>query len=187
MKSFQPKPWVAPQPVLIIGTYDANGNANAMNAAWGGQWDANEIVISMGAHATTENLDDCGDFTVAFATADTMVAADYVGIVSAKKEPNKMAKTGWTVSRAEHVNAPVFGNFPMTIECRIEQKLDVSETGYYIVAEIVNILVDERYIGEDGLPDIAKMNLISFDPVHHTYIQLGETIGNAFSVGKQLK
>ena len=75
----------------------------------------------------------------------------------------------------------------MTIECRIEQKLDVSETGYYIVAEIVNILVDERYLGEDGLPDIAKMNLISFDPVHHTYIRLGETVGKAFSVGKALK
>lgn len=187
MKSFKPNPWVAPQPVLIIGTYDANGNANAMNAAWGGQWDANEIVISMGAHATTENLDNCGDFTVAFATVDTMVAADFVGLVSAKKDKEKMKKTGWTISPAEHVNAPVFGNFPMTIECRIEQKLDVSETGYYIVAEIVNILVDERYLGEDGLPDIAKMNLISFDPVHHTYICLGETVGKAFSVGKALK
>ena len=90
MKSFKPNPWVAPQPVLIIGTYDANGNANAMNAAWGGQWDANEIVISMGAHATTENLDNCGDFTVAFATVDTMVAADFVGLVSAKKDKEKM-------------------------------------------------------------------------------------------------
>ena len=55
------------------------------------------------------------------------------------------------------------------------------------MAEIVNILVDERYLGEDGLPDIAKMNLISFDPVHHTYIRLGETVGKAFSVGKALK
>ena len=55
MKSFAPKPWVVPQPVLIIGTYDKNGKPNAMNAAWGGQWDAKEIMISMGAHATTDN------------------------------------------------------------------------------------------------------------------------------------
>ena len=83
VKSFGQKSWMLPQPVLIIGTYDKNGKPNAMNAAWGGQWDAKEIMISMGAHATTDNLNDCPDFTVAFATKQTMVSADFVGIVSA--------------------------------------------------------------------------------------------------------
>ena len=95
VKSFGQKSWMLPQPVLIIGTYDKNGKPNAMNAAWGGQWDAKEIMISMGAHATTENLNNCPDFTVAFATKQTMVAADFVGIVSAKNDADKMAKTGW--------------------------------------------------------------------------------------------
>ena len=71
MKSFGPKAWLLPQPVLIIGTYDNEGRPNAMNAAWGGQWDYHEIMIAMGSHATTANLDRCGDFTVAFATAGT--------------------------------------------------------------------------------------------------------------------
>ena len=92
MKSFGQKSWMLPQPVLIIGTYDKNGKPNAMNAAWGGQWDAKEIMISMGAHATTDNLNNCPDFTVAFATKQTMVAADFVGIVSAKNDADKMAK-----------------------------------------------------------------------------------------------
>ena len=35
-----------PQPVLIIGTYDKNGKPNAMNAGWGGQWDAKEIMMA---------------------------------------------------------------------------------------------------------------------------------------------
>ena len=78
MKSFAPKPWVAPQPVLIIGTYNEDGTPNAMNAAWGGQWDMNEIMISMGSHQTTGNLNRNGEFTESFATADTMVASDYV-------------------------------------------------------------------------------------------------------------
>jgi hypothetical protein len=39
-----------------VGTYNADGTHNAMNAAWGGQWDRGEIMTSMGAHATTENL-----------------------------------------------------------------------------------------------------------------------------------
>ena len=187
MKSFGQKSWMLPQPVLIIGTYNSDGIPNAMNAAWGGQWDAKEIVISMGAHATTENLARCNEFTVAFATKDTMVASDFVGIVSAKNDPEKMQKTGWTAIKADNVNAPVFTDLPMTLECRILRKIDESEEGYYIVAEIVNILVDEAYLGEDGKPDVEKMQLITYDPVHHGYISLGERVGNAFCDGKQLK
>ena len=187
MKSFGSKPWLMPQPVLIIGTYSGDGTPNAMNAAWGGQWDRDEIMISMGAHATTENLANCPDFTVAFATKGTMVASDFVGIVSAKNDPAKMAKAGWTAVKSENVNAPVFMDFPMTMECRIKRKIDESEEGYYIVAEIVNILVNENYLAPDGTPDIHKMGLITYDPVHHDYVSLGEKVGNAFSDGKALK
>lgn len=186
MKSFEPKPWVAPQPVLIIGTYDVNGQPNAMNAAWGGQWDMKEIMIAMGSHATTDNLNNNGEFTVAFATKETLIASDFVGIVSAKNDPKKMEKTGWKSSKGEKVNAPVFDCFPMTLECRISRKIDEDPNGYYIVAEIVNILVDEKYLAADGKPDIEKMGLITFDPIHHGYIELGKKVGQAFSDGKKI-
>ena len=185
-KNFGVKAMCYPMPVFIIGTYNADGSPNAMNAAWGGQWDAKEIVISMGAHATTENLNNCPDFTVAFATKETMVAADYVGIVSAKDQPKKIEKTGWNVEKSTNVNAPIFTNFPMTLECRLVRKIDESAEGYYIVAEIVNILVNENFLAEDGKPDVEKMQLISYDPIHHGYIQLGERVGNAFADGKLL-
>ena len=174
MKNFKSTAWILPQPVLIIGTYDKNGKPNAMNAAWGGQWDMHEIIISLGSHATTDNLAENPEFTVTFATTDTMIASDYVGIVSGRNTPDKMEKAGWTVEKAPNVNAPVFKEFPMTLECRVKQKID-------------EILCDEKYLAEDGKPDVEKMELITFDPVHHTYIQLGKTVGNAFSDGKQLK
>ena len=176
-----------PQPVLIIGTYNEDGTPNAMNAAWGGQWDRGEIMISMGAHATTENLARCADFTVAFATKETMVASDFVGIVSAKNDPDKMSKTGWTAVKSEIVNAPVFEDFPMTLECSIKNKIDESEEGYYIVAQVVNILVDENYLTEDGQPDVGKMQLIAYEPVSHSYVAIGNKVGNAFVDGKTLK
>ena len=187
MKSFGSKPWMLPQPVLIIGTYNGDGTPNAMNAAWGGQWDRGEIMISMGSHATTENLAGGADFTVAFATKDTMVASDFVGIVSAKNDPDKMKKTGWTAVKSENVNAPVFTDFPMTMECRIKEKMDESEEGYYSLAEVVNILVDEKCRTGEGQPDIQKRGLITYEPVSHSYVALGETVGKAFSVGKKLK
>lgn len=187
MKSFGSKPWMLPQPVLIIGTYDKDGKPNAMNAAWGGTWDMHEIIISLASHATTDNLEATGEFTVAFATRDTLVAADFVGIVSARNDAEKMAKTGWTIEKAPNVNAPVFSEFPMTMECKVLRKIDESETGYYLVAEVVNILCDEQFLAEDGNPDVERMQVITYDPVHHGYIQLGQTVGKAFADGKQLK
>lgn len=141
----------------------------------------------MGAHATTHNLNRCGEFTVAFATVDTMTASDYVGITSARNTPDKMATTGWKSVKADSVNAPVFDCFPMTLECRIKEKLYESATGYYIIAEIIDILCSEDYLAEDGKPDVEKMCLITFDPIHSGYIALGHRTGNAFSDGKQLK
>lgn len=187
MKAFGPKAWVLPQPVLVIGTFDSNGKANAMNAAWGGQWDAHEIMISMGSHATTDNLAVNDEFTVSFATADAMVAADFVGIVSAKNDPEKLEKTGWKVEKAPDVNAPLFDVFPLTLECRISQKIGETATGYNLIAEIVDVLCKDEFLSEDGKPDVAKMGLISFDPVHMGYIKLGERVGDAFSAGKELK
>lgn len=187
MKSFGTKAWLLPQPVLIIGTYDKDGKPNAMNAAWAGTWDYKEIMISMGNHATTENLNLCGDFTVAFATRETLVEADYVGLVSARKEPKKIERTGWKAEKAENVNAPVFLDFPMTMECRIKRKIDESETGYYIIAEVVNILCAEDCLAADGKPDMEKMHLITFDPIHNGYVEMGQRVGNAFADGKKVE
>ena len=186
MKSFKSTAWLLTQPVLIIGTYDKEGKPNAMNAAWGGQWDMKEVMISLGSHQTTDNLAVNPEFTLTFATAETMIAADFVGITSGRKMSDKMQKTGWTIEKAPNVNAPLFAEFPMTLECRVKQKIDESETGYFLVAEIVNILCDEKYLAEDGKPDVEKMNLITFDPVHHNYIKLDKAIGKAFTDGKQL-
>ena len=107
MKSFKSTAWLLPHPVLIIGTYDKDGKPNAMNAAWGDQWDMKEIIISLGSHQTTDNLAVNPEFTVAFATAETMVASDYVGISSGRNTPDKMEKTGWNIEKAPNVNAPV--------------------------------------------------------------------------------
>ena len=63
-KNFGAKPFLYPQPVMILGTYDENGKANAMNAAWGGIVGANEIIVDLSAHKTTDNIIKNKAFTV---------------------------------------------------------------------------------------------------------------------------
>lgn len=181
-KNFGAKPWVYPQPVLIIGTYDADGNPDAMNAAWGGQYDTNLVMLCLGSHRTTDNIKQKGAFTMSFATAGTVVPSDYVGIVSANDDPDKMKKSGFTTIKSEFVDAPVINELPMTLECRL---LKFNEDGI-VVGEIVNVSADESIL-TDGKVDAKKLDAIIFDPVNAEYLRLGEKVGNAFRDGAKLK
>lgn len=183
-KNFGSKPWFYPLPVLIIGTYDENGKADAMNAAWGGLYDANMVELCLSAgHKTTQNIKAKGAFTVSFADADHVAACDYVGIVSANNTPDKMEKAGFNTQKSAYVDAPIINELPMALECKL---VKVTEDGN-IIGEIVNINADESILGEDGMIDAAKLRAISFDPVHNAYLVLGEKVGNAFSDGNTLK
>ena len=182
-KNFGAKPWLYPQPVLIIGTYDADGNADAMNAAWGGMYDTNQVMLCLGEHKTTDNIRLKKAFTVSFATAPTVVASDYVGIASANTEPKKMEKAGFTTTKAEFVDAPLINELPFAIECKL---VKFNEDGI-AVGEIVNVCAEESILDAQGKIDAAKLDAIIFDPANGAYLRLGEKVGNAFSDGNQLK
>lgn len=184
-KNFGAKSWLYPMPVLIIGTYDETGIPDAMNAAWGMISDTDKVTICLDAsHKTVKNILIKKDFTVSMADAKNVIAADYVGIVSGNDVPDKIAKTGWHVTKSEFVDAPIFEELPMTLECKM---ISYDEETELMTGEIVNICVDESILGEDGKIDLTKFQPITYDPVHHNYLTLGEKIGNAFKDGKQLK
>lgn len=112
-----------------------------------------------------------------------LIACDYVGIVSANKEEDKMQKAGFTTTKSEFVNAPVINELPLTLECELVKVID----GNKYLAEIKNVSADEKYLGDDGEPDLNKFTPITYDPVHHGYYRLGERVGDAFKDGAQLK
>lgn len=170
-----------PLPVLMIGTYDENGNANVMNAAWGGIYDYGKIYISLSKHKTTENLKIKKAFTVSFATKDTEVISDYFGVVSGNDE-DKIAKSGVHVVKSNFVDAPIIEEYPLTLECTVES----FENGD-LIGKIVNCSIDDRYLDEKGNIDVDKMEIITFDMTSNTYRVLGGVVGNAFKDGRNLK
>ena len=183
-KNFGQKTWMYPMPVLMVGTYDENGTANLMNAAWGGIYDDNLVMLSLSeGHKTTQNIRAQGAFTVSFADADHVAACDYVGLVSGNKVPNKVEKAGFTTEKSAFVHAPIICELPVALECKL---IKFNEDGN-VIGEIVNVSADERVLGEDGLIDAAKLKAIAFDPVRHEYLVLGEKVGHAFKDGNQLK
>ena len=119
-KDFGAKPFTYPQPVLILGSYDKDGNPDAMNAAWGGITEDNEITICLSAeHKTTKNLQKRGAFTVSMADEAHVVACDYLGITSANKTPDKVTRSGLHVTKSELVDAPLIDELALALECKV--------------------------------------------------------------------
>lgn len=183
-KNFGAKPILYPQPVFIIGTYNEDGTPNAMNAAWGGLSEANEISMCISAnHKTTENVIARKAFTVSMATAEHVVSCDYIGLVSGSQIPNKLEKAGFHTMKSEFVDAPIIMELPMAVECEL---VSYDPETCRMVGRIINVCADETVL-TDGKIDPAKLKPITYDGMNHTYLVLGEKVGNAFSDGAQLK
>lgn len=184
-KNFGAKPFCYPQPVFIIGTYNKEGQPNAMNAAWGGISNHNEVSLCISAgHLSTKNIMETHEFTLSMATADQMIACDFVGIASGNDDNSKIEKTQWHSAKAEFVNAPIFEELPLTMECRMKS---YDASCGRLIAEIINVSADERVLNENGNVDPAKLQPICFDPFNNAYNVLGIKIGNAFKDGSSLK
>ena len=184
-KNFGAKAMCYPMPVYIIGTYNADGTPNAMNAAWGGISEETEISICVDSgHKTAENLMARKAFTVSMATADTLTACDYVGIVSGNKVPDKFAKAGFHATKSGFVDAPLIDELPMALECEV---ISYDPETCRLVGRIVNVCADETVLGENGKVDPAKLRPITYDPANHRYLALGEAVGQAFHDGAALR
>ena len=157
-------PAIFPMPVLMIATYDNEGNIDVMNAAWGMMEDMKKVALNLTAtHKTVKNIKEKGAFTVAIADANNVVAADYVGMVSGNSEKNKFAKSGLHAKKSEFVDAPVIDEFLVTMECKFLEYQD-GENGCGVIGEIVNVVADEKVLDSNGKIDSSKINAILYDP-----------------------
>lgn len=182
--NFKPNAYIYPLPVLVIGTYDKNNTPNAMTAAWGCVCDTNKISIVIDkSHKTMDNILLNKHFTVSITDMNNMVFADYVGIVSGNKNANKIENTNWTIKKSEIINAPIFDEFPLVLECELEQIIDDLEM---VIAKVVNVSVKEDIL-TNGKIDLNKFKPICYDTGSHGYYNLGYRVGNAFIEGKKVK
>lgn len=177
---------IFPMPVLMIATYNEDGSVNVMNAAWGTMQERDHVALVLSeGHKTVKNIKARGAFTVSIADAAHVVEADYFGVESGNRVPDKFAKSGLTASKAETVDAPVINEFPLCLECEFVEYQD-SKYGCGVIGKVVNVTADERVMKGDK-PDMSLVNAIAFDPYTHGYYKLAERVGEAFKDGVKLK
>lgn len=183
-KNFGKKPWLYPQPVLMVGSYDENGKPDLMNAAWGGVGGDTQLFLCLSPeHKTVKNILAKKAFTVSIGTLETLTACDYAGIVSGNSTPDKMEKSGLHSCKAGFVDAPVIEELPLCIECEL---ISYEPESCRLFGEIINTSADDSIL-TDGKVDPSKLRALCFDICNANYLVLGEVAGKAFSDGAKLK
>ncbi|MBI5657884.1 MAG: flavin reductase family protein [Geobacter sp.] len=176
-----------PCPVWLVGTYDADGKANIMNAAWGGICCSQPPCVTVSLRRATHSyaaIEARRAFTVSIPAEAQVAEADYAGIVSGR-DVDKFAACGWTPVKSELVDAPYVGEAPLVVECRLLHTLEIGLHTQF-VGEIVDIKADESVLGDKGYPDITRVKPMVWDSAHRRYFRLGESIGTAWEIGKNI-
>ena len=126
-----------------------------------------------------------GAFTLSIADIPHIEAADFFGIATGNKMPDKFERSGLTAVKSEKVDAPIVQEFPLTLECKVvEDKMEVY--GHHVIGEIVGVLADESVLDETGKVDATKLNAFVFDQFRNGYYAIGEKVGQAWHTGTAL-
>ena len=187
-KSLGAKCIVYPAPVFIVATYDKGNRPNAMTVAWGGLCCTRPPAIAIAVRKETHTyagLIERKAFTVNIPPVAYAAEADYFGIATGATD-DKFAKTGLTAVKSDIVDAPYIEEFPLSLECRV---IHVIEIGLHtqFIGEILDTKADENILDDKGVPLIKKVKPITVSPSEREYFAIGESIGKAWSIGKEIK
>ena len=157
-----------------------------MTIAWGGICCSQPPCLAVSLRKATYshgNIVERKAFTVSVPSVAQIKEADFFGIVSGRKI-DKLAVTGLTATKAEFVDAPYVGEFPLVLECKVLHTIEIGLHTQFI-GEIMDVKAEENVLGPDGLPDMDKVQPFVFAPGPRMYYKIGELIGKGFAVGKE--
>jgi flavin reductase (DIM6/NTAB) family NADH-FMN oxidoreductase RutF len=186
-KSLGAKTIAYPTPVFAVGTYDADGKPNIMTAAWAGICSSKPASISVALRSATYSHGSIFErkaFTISIPSEQYAKETDYIGIASGKNT-DKFETAKLTAVKSDLVDAPYVKEFPVILECKLLHVLDLGLHTQFI-GEILDVKADESVLAENGFPDIKKVNPLIFAPGSRTYYGIGEFVGKAFSIGKEI-
>ncbi|MBQ8173091.1 MAG: flavin reductase family protein [Mailhella sp.] len=186
--SLGPQAFIMPAPVMLVGTYDADGRPNVMAASWGGLCCSQPPCLSVSLRRATwtyQSLMERRAFTVSIPGRDQVGVADFAGLVSGRTE-DKFKALGIAPIAGEHVDAPYLEGSPVVLELLLRHTLELGSHTQFI-GEIMDVKVRKDCLTADGLPDPARISALHYVPLIKEYYSGGEFTARAFAVGKTVK
>jgi flavin reductase (DIM6/NTAB) family NADH-FMN oxidoreductase RutF len=183
-----PQTLVYPMPAFLIGA-NVGEKPNFMTAAWSGIAASTPpmITVALQHHRhTLKGIRENGTFSVNVPGANLAVETDYCGMVSGAAKADKVKDCKFTIFYGKLKNAPLIEQCPVNLECKVVHTLALG-SHTLIIGQIEEVHVSENCVSE-GEPDPAKIDPIMYiTGADKAYFRLGEKVGPAFKMGKQIR
>ncbi len=183
--SWQGGALIAPIPAVMVSLGDME-KSNIITVAWCGITNTvppKTYISVRPSRYSFDILKEKGEFVINLVPSNLAKTADYCGIYTGKKV-DKFKKCALTKERASKIDAPLIGECPISIECKVTDIIPLG-SHHMFLADIVAVNVEERLLEGDRLC-INRAHLCAF--AHGEYYKLGERIGKfGFSVKNRKK
>jgi len=184
--SLGPKLLLYPAPVMVVGSYDADGKPNVMTASWGGICCSQPPCVSVSLRKATysyHNIVLRKAFTLSLPSADHVRQVDYFGL-SSGHDTDKFAASGLTAQRSDLVDAPYVAEFPLILECRLVQAIELGLHTMF-VGEIADVKANPAILTPFGDVDMQKLQPLLYATDTKEYYGVGELVAQAFAMGRE--
>ena len=184
-QNWKPGNMLNPVPAVMVSVTDKAGNNNIITVAWAGTVCTNPPMLSISVRPerfSYNMIKETGEFVVNLTTEELLRACDYCGVKSGR-DVDKFKEMKLTAVPASVVKAPMIGESPVNIECKVRQIMPLGSHDMFL-ADVVAVHADEKYMDENH-----KFHLEQAEPImysHGSYFGCGELLGTfGYSVRKK--
>ncbi len=184
-KSFGKKAVLYQHPALVIGSYGIDGRPNIMTASWGGICASQPPCVTVSIRKSRHSYEGIMKnraYSVNIPSVKYIEETDIAGTWSGK-DHDKFEELGLTPLKCPDVNAPYVKEFPVVLSCSLVNTVEAGSHTMFI-GEITDFLADSELSGENGMPEIEKVDTFIYDTASHHYYSIGERLIRGYSAAK---
>ena len=186
-QTLKPGNMLYPVPAVMVSCQREGGKPNIITVAWAGTICSDPAMLSISVRKNRYSYDiikETKEFVVNLTTKQLCRATDYCGVRSGR-DVDKFQELHLTKEKADHVKAPMIGESPVNIECKVK-KIEKLGSHHMFLAEVVAVHADEAYMDKNNKFQLNQSKLMVYS--HGEYLGLGKKIGTfGYSVKKGRK
>lgn len=182
---WRPGNMLYPLPAVMVSVADREGKPNIITVAWTGTICSDPPMVSISVRPERYSyhcIEETGEFVINLTTEKLAYATDYCGVKSGR-DVDKFSEMHLTPVPGKEVKAPLIGESPVCLECRVKQTILLGSHTMFL-ADVVSVSIDRAYLDSDNRFHLEKADPIVYS--HGTYFGIGDAIGKfGYSVAKK--
>ena len=182
---WKPGNMIYPLPAVMVSVTDGEGHDNIITVAWTGTVCTNPAMAYISVRPSRYSYDmirKTGEFVINLTTEKLAFATDFCGVRSGR-DVDKFRKLNLTKEKAQFVSAPMIGEAPVSIECRVREVKELGSHDMFL-ADVLAVHADEAYIDKNNRFRLNDAGLLVYS--HGEYLAGGRKVGTfGYSVKKK--